>query len=91
MWLVRFPCWLRCGAAVGTSWTLELYQLSRGTPTMTLVDWISSGVPISQPEPEALAEELAPLSSWWLAAGGVVRLARPSRSPPRDGYVRLEP
>lgn len=39
--------------SVGTSWTLELHQLSRG---MTLVDWISSGVPISQPEPP---EELA--------------------------------
>ncbi|HSZ28679.1 MAG TPA: hypothetical protein VK784_02845 [Pseudonocardiaceae bacterium] len=44
--------------SVGTSWTLELYQLSRGMPRMTLVDWISSGVPISQPEPEALADEL---------------------------------
>ena len=44
--------------SVGASWTLELHQLSRGTPPMTLVDWISSGVPISQPEPDALAREL---------------------------------
>ncbi len=44
--------------SVGASWTLELHQLSRGTPPLTLVDWISSGVPISQPEPEALAHDL---------------------------------
>jgi hypothetical protein len=45
--------------AVGTSWTLELHQFRRGTPRTTLVDWISSGVPISQPEPpEALARTL---------------------------------
>jgi hypothetical protein len=45
--------------AVGTCWTLELHQLRRGTPHTTLVDWISSGVPISQPEPpEALARAL---------------------------------
>jgi hypothetical protein len=45
--------------SVGTSWTLELHQLRRGTPHTTLVDWISSGVPIWQPEPpEALARTL---------------------------------
>jgi hypothetical protein len=44
--------------SVGASWTLELHQLSRGTPRLTLVDWISSGVPISQPEPEALVHKL---------------------------------
>jgi hypothetical protein len=45
--------------SVGTSWTLELHHLHRGTPPLTLVDWITSGVPISQPPPpEALAREL---------------------------------
>lgn len=45
--------------SVGTTWTLELHRLRRGTPHMMLVDWISSGVPISQPEPpETLAREL---------------------------------
>lgn len=45
--------------SVGTSWTLELHQLCRGTPHTTLTDWISSGVPISQPAPpEALARKL---------------------------------
>jgi hypothetical protein len=43
--------------SVGTTWTLGLHQLSRGTPRTTLVDWISSGVPISQPEPDALLAE----------------------------------
>jgi hypothetical protein len=45
--------------SVGTCWTLELHQLRPGTPHTTLVDWISSGLPISQPEPpEALARTL---------------------------------
>jgi uncharacterized protein YidB (DUF937 family) len=45
--------------SVGTSWTLELHRLRRGTLPLTLVDWISSGVPITQPQPtEALAREL---------------------------------
>ncbi|MGH4008113.1 MAG: hypothetical protein ACRDTH_08145 [Pseudonocardiaceae bacterium] len=44
--------------SVGSSWTLELHQLGRGTALGTVTDWISSGVPISQPEPEALARTL---------------------------------
>ncbi|MGH3972551.1 MAG: hypothetical protein ACRDS9_04395 [Pseudonocardiaceae bacterium] len=44
--------------SVGASWTLELYELGRGRALGTIIDWISSGVPISQPEPEKLAREL---------------------------------
>jgi len=45
--------------SVGTSWTLELRALGRGTVLGTIMDWITSAVPISQPEPpEALAREL---------------------------------
>jgi hypothetical protein len=44
--------------SVGTSWTLELHQLDGGTAPGTIVDWISSGVPISQPKPDALARGL---------------------------------
>jgi hypothetical protein len=44
--------------SVGASWTLELHELGRGMALGTIIDWISSGVPISQPEPEALAREL---------------------------------
>jgi hypothetical protein len=44
--------------SVGTSWTLELHQLDGGTAPGTIVDWISSGVPISQPKPDVLARGL---------------------------------
>jgi hypothetical protein len=44
--------------SVGTSWTLEVYELGRGRALGTIMDWISSGVPIWQPEPEELAREL---------------------------------
>jgi hypothetical protein len=46
--------------SVGTSWTLELQELDDGGPARgRVVDWVSSGVPISQPEPDAaLAREL---------------------------------
>lgn len=44
--------------SVGTSWTLELHELDGGRATGTIVDWINSGVPISQPEPDALARDL---------------------------------
>lgn len=58
--------------SVGTSWTLEL---RRGTPPLTLVDWISSGIPIWQPEPlEALAHEL-------LAQRGLRLFPDPSAGP----------
>ncbi|MGH3828400.1 MAG: hypothetical protein ACRDQX_14715, partial [Pseudonocardiaceae bacterium] len=45
--------------SVGTTWTLELHELTRVGTLSTISDWITSGVPISQPEPpEALAREL---------------------------------
>ena len=44
--------------SVGTSWTLELHELGPGMARGKVMRWISSGVPISQPEPEALAREL---------------------------------
>lgn len=44
--------------SVGTSWTLELHELDDGTTPGKIMDWVSSGVPIAQPEPEALANEL---------------------------------
>ncbi|HSZ30385.1 MAG TPA: hypothetical protein VK784_11615, partial [Pseudonocardiaceae bacterium] len=83
---VLVAVWCR---SVGTSWTLELHQPSCGTLPMMLVDWISSGVPISQPEPEALAEEL-------LAERGL-RLFRDSAAGPCTrnrrgiGYVVRDP
>lgn len=45
--------------SVGTTWTVELHKLDRGTALGTTVDWISSGVPTSQPQPdEQTAREL---------------------------------
>lgn len=47
--------------------------LDRDTPLGTMAGWISSGVPVSQPEPDALAPEL-------LAARGL-RLLRDPPAP----------
>ncbi|MDQ3762911.1 MAG: hypothetical protein M3460_15055 [Actinomycetota bacterium] len=45
--------------SVGASWTLELRELNGGSAPGAIVEWITSGVPISHPEPpEALAREL---------------------------------
>jgi hypothetical protein len=52
---VLVAVWCR---SVGTSWTLELHECGVGTVHGKVVDWIISGVPISQPEPDALVREL---------------------------------
>lgn len=52
---VLLAAWCR---SVGTFWTLELHQLDGGMASRTVVDWITSGVPISQPEPHARTREL---------------------------------
>lgn len=45
--------------SVGSAWTLELREFGRDTLLGSTVDWITSGIPISQPEPpEELAREL---------------------------------
>ncbi|MGH3786752.1 MAG: STAS domain-containing protein [Pseudonocardiaceae bacterium] len=44
--------------SVGATWTLELHELDRGDALGAIVDWVSSGVPVSQPVPDALAREL---------------------------------
>ena len=45
--------------SVGTTWTVELHELDRGTALGTTVDWVSSGVPTSQRQPpEDMAREL---------------------------------
>ncbi|MGH3784048.1 MAG: hypothetical protein ACRDRO_26385 [Pseudonocardiaceae bacterium] len=43
---------------MGVSWILELYELGCGTTPGVIRDWITSGVPISQPTPEDLVSEL---------------------------------
>ncbi len=45
--------------SVGATWTLELHELGSRMTLGALVDWISSGVPTSQPQPdEALVRQL---------------------------------
>jgi hypothetical protein len=45
--------------SVGATWTVELHEFDRGAALGPIVDWISSGVPISEPQPTAaLAREL---------------------------------
>jgi hypothetical protein len=67
---VLVAVWCR---SVETSWTLELHELDGGAASK-IVDWISSGVPISQPEPDALACEL-------LAERGLHLFRDPSAGP----------
>ncbi|MGH3535956.1 MAG: hypothetical protein ACRDQG_14785 [Pseudonocardiaceae bacterium] len=69
---------------MGTTWTLEVRELNPDTALGTIVDRISSGVPITQPEPDALAE--------LLAAQGLRIIGGPpadhgTRSRRRIGYV----
>ncbi len=61
--------------SVGTSWTLELHEVDGGPARGTVVDWINSGIPISQPEPDmALTTEL-------LGACGMHLFGDPSAGP----------
>ena len=71
--------------SVGASWTLELHQLDSGTAPGTIVDWISSGVPISQPVPDALAREL--LAERGLQLFGDSSASAGTHSRHRIGYV----
>jgi hypothetical protein len=68
---VLVAVWCR---SVGTSWTLELHQLGQGTALGTVTEWISSGVPISQPEPAVLVRKL-------LAERGLHLFRDPSAGP----------
>lgn len=74
--------------SVGITWTLELRQFGRDSRPGALVDWISSGVPVTQPMPDTLASEL-------LAARGLSLFrdpfpGSPSGSRHRIGYVSAE-
>ena len=71
--------------SVGTSWTLELHDLDGGTACGRIVDWISSGIPISQSEPDALAREL--LAERGLALFGDCSVGPCTHSRRGIGYV----
>jgi hypothetical protein len=68
---VLVAVWCR---SVGASWTLELHELGSGMAPGKIMGWISSGVPIFQPEPEALARDL-------LAERGLQLFQDPSAGP----------
>jgi len=71
--------------SVGASWTLEFHQLDGGRAPRTIVDWISSGVPISQPVPDGLARELLAERGLQLFGGSSAGPGTHSRH--RIGYV----
>lgn len=53
---VLVAVWCR---SVGATWTLELHEPDPGTTLGTIMYWISSGVPTTQPKPDqAVAREL---------------------------------
>ncbi|MGB9281581.1 MAG: hypothetical protein WCB57_16090 [Pseudonocardiaceae bacterium] len=68
--------------SVGTSWTLELHKLRRGTALGPVVEWINSGLPISQPAPHALARPL-------LAQRGLQLFRDPSAVPGTHNRHRI--
>jgi anti-anti-sigma factor len=69
---------------VGSTWTLELRELDGDPGLGNVMQWISSGVPVCQPEPTALAHEL-------LAAHGLRLVHTPANLGTRSrrcvGYV----
>ncbi|MGB8961117.1 MAG: hypothetical protein WCC38_04050 [Pseudonocardiaceae bacterium] len=74
--------------SVGTTWTLEVRELDPDTTLGTIVDRISSGVPITQPEPDTLAREL--LAARGLRLIGDATAALGTRSRRRSGYVCVD-
>ncbi|MGH3766742.1 MAG: hypothetical protein ACRDTX_16600 [Pseudonocardiaceae bacterium] len=72
--------------SVGTSWTLVLHALRGGTARGAIVDWIISGMPISEPEPDALvARDL--LAGRGLHLFGDFSAGPDAHSPRGIGYV----
>jgi hypothetical protein len=73
-------------SSVGTTWTLELHTWARRTAYGTLVDWISSGIPITQPVPaNRLARELLTERGLYLLVDSTVEPNADSRH--GIGYV----
>ena len=77
-------------AGAGRTWTLELHELDSGMTLGTLVDWISSGVLTSQPQPDdALAHQLLANRGLHLYPGSAAGPCPPSRN--SIGYVSADP
>lgn len=77
-------------AGAGRTWTLELHELDSGMTLGTLVDWISSGVLTSQPQPDdALAHQLLANRGLHLYPDPAADPCTPSRN--SIGYVNADP
>jgi anti-sigma B factor antagonist len=83
------PVWtaLWC-CSVGLTWTLELRRFNCDTGLGALVDWISSGVPVTQPVPDALAPQLLGACGRWLFRDELLGPATGSRY--RIGYMSTD-
>ncbi|MCA1671899.1 MAG: hypothetical protein LC799_06730 [Actinobacteria bacterium] len=76
--------------SVGATWTVELYEFATDATWGKLVEWISSGVPTSQPEPDqALARAL--LNDCGLDLYPVFAAGTSTRSRRTIGYVQAAP
>ncbi|MDQ4102767.1 MAG: STAS domain-containing protein [Actinomycetota bacterium] len=74
--------------SVGVTWTLELRQCNGDTGLGELVDWISSGVPVTQAVPDMLAPKLLSARGLWLFRDGSPALPAGSRY--RVGYASAD-
>jgi anti-sigma B factor antagonist len=83
--VVLTAIWCR---SVGLTWTLELREFAPDSRPGALVDWISSGVPVTQPVPDTLASELLAGRGLWLFRD--VLPGPPTGSRHRVGYVSAE-
>lgn len=75
-----------CSAA--PTWTLELREVNPDDNFGALVDSISSGVPVSQPAPDALAQELVAARGLWLFCESPKSLRAGHRH--HFGYVSID-
>jgi hypothetical protein len=57
-------------SSVGTTWTVELHTRARRTAYGTLVDWITSGIPITQPVPAKVQAAQRIATGYIAGAGG---------------------
>jgi hypothetical protein len=80
---VRLLAALWC-SSVGSFWTLELRELDGNTRLGRVVEWISSGVPVCQPLPNAHAREMLAARRFQLYGEAV---GPETRNPRWLGYV----
>jgi anti-anti-sigma factor len=75
--------------SVGSTWTLELHEVHQNMQLGPIVDWISSGVPLTQPKPDTQTYDLLATHGLWLFADPSPHPHGNSRH--RIGYVCADP